>query len=238
MHLELSRERVEYTLISMHQQAISSRIPFVYPTNEEIHQEIEPSIDVVTRIKSSKVCVPDISTQSNDDVIGDAPEQTNVSDDPPPKVMSVKDVPSPDNDDEVLEEIIFEDESTYVVFFLVAPRSKIFRSLLPCKAHLHFGLTSSLEASDENVAPEHNDNVPPPPEVTPKGHQDSHTQEAPHDDGKRKDDADHKLESSTSDTSSSDKNIADPFALLELRDNVATANSRVDKFTHQVTDLE
>ncbi|CAI9280637.1 unnamed protein product [Lactuca saligna] len=59
-----------------------------------------------------------------------------------------------------------------------------------------------------------------PLEITPEGHKDSPTQEAPHDNDKRKDDIHHKSESSTSTTSSSDENIARPFELLELQDNV------------------
>lgn len=55
LHLELSRDQVEYTLISMHQQEINSLIPFVYPSNEEIHQELLLSINVVKTITSSDV---------------------------------------------------------------------------------------------------------------------------------------------------------------------------------------
>lgn len=77
----------------MRQRVISSHIPFVYPSNEEIYQEAQPSIDIVKAINSSEVRVPDVyvinSPEAKDDVIGDIPEPTNVSYDPPPKVVSV-----------------------------------------------------------------------------------------------------------------------------------------------------
>lgn len=44
----------------MHQRAIGSRIPFVYPSNEEIHQELQPFINAVKEIHSSEVYAPDI----------------------------------------------------------------------------------------------------------------------------------------------------------------------------------
>lgn len=38
MYPELSKDQVEYILILMCQRAINSHIPFVYTSNEEIHQ--------------------------------------------------------------------------------------------------------------------------------------------------------------------------------------------------------
>ncbi|CAI9278437.1 unnamed protein product [Lactuca saligna] len=119
-------------------------------------------------------------------------------------------------DDELLEEIIFEDESIFIGVLPIGTSINIFQKPSTSKAHFHLGFTSSLEASGENVAFEKNDVVPHPPEKTPICHQDSPTQEAPHDADKSKDVVDHKSESSTSDTGSYDENIADPFALLEL----------------------
>lgn len=66
MHPDLSREQVEYSFISMHQREIKSRIPFVYLSNEEIHQDLQPSFDVVKAIKSLELHVPD-------DIVNDPP---------------------------------------------------------------------------------------------------------------------------------------------------------------------
>lgn len=114
----------------------------------------------------------------------------------------------------------------------------IFHKISSSKAQFNFRLSSSSEASDENFESEQNDVVPPLAKNTSEVHQDSPIRKAPHGDYKNKDDVDHKSKSSTLDTRSSDENTTDPFALLELRDNVATENSTVDKVTQQVADLE
>lgn len=48
---------------------------------------------------------------------GDVLESTNISDDSPPKFVSVADVSSHVADDDVFEEILFEDESTMAKSF-------------------------------------------------------------------------------------------------------------------------
>ena len=111
------------------------------------------------------------SLKANDDVIGDVPKPTNVSDYPPPKVMSVENVSTLEKDDEVLEEILFEDECTTAGVLPIQTSLTIFHKPSSSKAHFHFGLTSSSEASDENFEPKHNDVVPPPLETAPKDHQ-------------------------------------------------------------------
>ncbi|CAI9278181.1 unnamed protein product [Lactuca saligna] len=129
---------------------------------------------------------------------GDVPEPNNILDDSPPKFVNVADVSS----------LVANDEN---------PSSS--------KACFHFGLSSSLEASDENNDLELNDVPPPPPKNSLEGHQYTPSQEAPQDDHKSIDGDDQKSESSTSDTRSSNENITDPFAILELRDNIVEANS-------------
>lgn len=52
------------------------------------------------------------------------------------------------------------------------------------------------------------------------------------------DEDDKKLESSTSDTGSSDENIEHPFALLELQDNLASCVSQVDSLDKTVANLD
>lgn len=65
--------------------------------------------------------------QDNVATIGDVPEPTYISDDPPLKFMIVAGVPSPVFDDEVSEEIMFEDDSTS----RIAPHSTFFISFPP-----------------------------------------------------------------------------------------------------------
>lgn len=139
---------MEYTLISMHQQAINNYISIVCPSNNEIHQELQPSINAFKAIQSSEVRVPNVYPQANDDVIEDVPEQTNVADDTPLNVVSDKDVSTPDNDDGVFEEIIFEDNDTFFRILRLRKSLNIFQNTSSSKSHFHFGLTSSSEASD------------------------------------------------------------------------------------------
>ncbi|CAI9287945.1 unnamed protein product [Lactuca saligna] len=172
-----------------------SHIPFVYPSNEEIHQEIQPSFNAVKATKSVEVHAPDNIVNDppcNDATIGDVPNSTNIFDDPPPKFLSDANGPSPVAEDNLFEEILFRERNE----------------------------------------------ITPRPEYELEGHQETPTQEALHDDNKSKGDVDQKSESSTLDTRSSDENIVELFALLELRDNFAIANSKVDKVIQQVAGLD
>ncbi|CAI9289991.1 unnamed protein product [Lactuca saligna] len=229
-------------LILMNQRAISSCIPFVYQSNEGIHQELQPSIAAVKAMQSSEVHVPvdnmNDPLQDNVVAIRDDHEPTNMSCDPPSNIVSVVDIPSPDVDDEALEEIMFEDDNTTVGVLPIRTSLNIFQNPSSSKAYFHFELFSYLKASYENVEPEKNDFDHPPPENTSKGHQDSPPQEVTHDDDKSKEDVDHVSESSTSNTGSFDENIMDMLCLMELKDNVPTANSKVDKVIQQVVGLE
>ncbi|CAI9296547.1 unnamed protein product [Lactuca saligna] len=176
--------------------------------------------------------------QDNVVAIGDVLKPTNISNDPPSKFVSVVNVPYPTADDEVLEEIQFEDDNTIFGFLPLRTSLNIFQKPSSSKANFYFRISSSSEASDENVEPKQNNVVPPPLENTSEGHQNSGIQEVLDDDGKSKEYVDHKSKTSTSDTGSSDENIVDPFALLELRDNVAIAYSEVGKVTQQVAGLK
>lgn len=93
-----------------------------------------------------------------------------------------------------------------LVLFMFTLRSTyfFFRKPSSSKAYFHFRLTSSSEAFDENVAPNHNDVVPPSPEITLECHQDSPTKKALHNYDKRKDDVYRKSGSSTMDIGSFD----------------------------------
>ena len=77
----------------------------MYPSNKEIHQEVQTFINAIKVIQISKVHVRDDTMnappQENFVAIGDVPEPTNISDDPPPKFVSVVDISSPVSDDEV-----------------------------------------------------------------------------------------------------------------------------------------
>lgn len=54
------------------------------------------------------------------------PSKNNVSDHLPLKVLSVEDVSTPDNDDEVSKEILFEDDNTFVGVLPVLTSLNIF----------------------------------------------------------------------------------------------------------------
>lgn len=140
---------------------------------------------------------------------------------------------------------MFEDDNTT---FCAIPVRSIFSMLQKSsfsKACFNFGLTLSLDESEENKNPEGNKITSPrlkttiddDPENPTQG--DKNSDDKGHDDSDDDDDVDDKKsESSFSDTGSSDENIVDPFSLLELRDNVYTTNSKVDKATKKVTSLD
>lgn len=102
----------------MQQHAFRSRIPFVYPYNKEINQKLQPSIYAVKAIKNAEVPTPkntmDDPPQNDDATKGDVPCSTNFSDVPPPKFVSADNVPSPNVDDDLSEEIMFEDDNTTI----------------------------------------------------------------------------------------------------------------------------
>lgn len=58
LHPTLSCEQVEFTLISMCQRAISSCIQFLYLSNEEMNQELQPSIDAMKAFNNDVVSTP------------------------------------------------------------------------------------------------------------------------------------------------------------------------------------
>ncbi|CAI9272491.1 unnamed protein product [Lactuca saligna] len=145
----------------MRQRAINSRILFVYPSNEEIHQELQSSIDAVKDIQSSELHV-----------------LTDILDDPPPKFVSVAYVSSPVVDDEDSEEVVFEDDNTIVGVIHIPSLLNIFYKPSSFKAQFNFRVSSSSEASDENFEYEQNYVVPPPAENTLEVHQDSPTRKS------------------------------------------------------------
>lgn len=98
--------------------------------------------------------------------IGDIPEPTNILDNPPPRFVSVVDVSSPISDDEVSEEILFEDESTTVGVLPIRTSLFLIQKSSSSKAHFPFRISSSLESSDDNDEPKENDVVLPPMENT------------------------------------------------------------------------
>lgn len=75
----------------------------MYPSHDEIHQELQPSINAVKVILSLEVHVRDDTVndplQDNFVVIGDVPKLTNIWDDPLPKFVSAAEVSSPITND-------------------------------------------------------------------------------------------------------------------------------------------
>lgn len=81
--------------------------------------------------------------QDNDAAIGDVPEPTNISDDPPSMFVNAVDVPSPVAHDEVSEEILLEDNNTATSVILIHTSLNIFQKPSSSKARFHLGLSSS-----------------------------------------------------------------------------------------------
>lgn len=77
-----------------------------------------------------------------------------------------------------------------------------------------------------------------------EGDQGNKTQDDPIDDSKptephdEDNQDDKKSKSSTSDTGSFNENIADPFALLEIRDRIVAANKNVDNVDLKLASLD
>lgn len=68
--MELTREQVEYVLISMRQCAHQTRLPFTFSNDDETYQAFNPS------------------EEDQKNTIGDVPNSLTVSYDPPPTFIS------------------------------------------------------------------------------------------------------------------------------------------------------
>ncbi|CAI9268547.1 unnamed protein product [Lactuca saligna] len=100
-HLDLTREQVEYTFISMRQRALRSRLPFTFPSDDETDHTFNPFKEA-QKITST----------------GDVPNSTNVSDDPPPKFKN-EEAPKPPTNYDLSDEVMFEDDNTIVGAILI-----------------------------------------------------------------------------------------------------------------------
>lgn len=145
-------------------------------------------------------------------------------------------------DEEILDDVMFEDDNTTIgAILILKPFSMLQKpSLTP---NYDFGLFLSSEkykGEEEVEANKHSS-----PIVILENNQGNETQANPFNDSKtseRHDDAKNEdfkqPKSSSSDTGSSGKNIANPFSILELRDNVASTITKVDSLNKKVAGLD
>lgn len=106
-HPELSIEKVEYTLISMHQRALQSLTPFVFSSTGETDEELLPTINAL----KTKLNV-DIPT--HDVILGDPLWNDDAAIKEVTFSMPIPDDLKPDDEEDHSEEIMFEEDNTTV----------------------------------------------------------------------------------------------------------------------------
>ncbi|CAI9280115.1 unnamed protein product [Lactuca saligna] len=79
-----------------------SRLPFTFPSDKETDH------------------VFNLSEEAQKTIIGDVPDFTNVSDDPPPTFTSGES-PKPPTDEELLDDLIFEDKNKSIGAIVILP---------------------------------------------------------------------------------------------------------------------
>ncbi|CAI9277347.1 unnamed protein product [Lactuca saligna] len=139
---------------------------------------------------------------------------------------------------------MFKDDHTSISVVLILAVFNLLQKPSSLKPHYSFGLSYSSEELEEDENVEGNKHSSPPPKDNLKGDQENQVQGTlvddsrplePNDDGNEDD---KKSKSSTSDTGSSDENVADPFSMLEVRDRIVFSNSKVDKVDLKVIGLD
>lgn len=121
-----TKEQVEFMLISMRQQALRSRIPFTFPSTEETNQELQPFIDSIKKTLSE-----DIPTPVN--AVNFSPQ--NFVDDNPSNLSSVED-PKPNSEDDLSDEIMFEEDNPIVGAILIPSTFNLLQKPSCSKSHL------------------------------------------------------------------------------------------------------
>lgn len=144
---ELSRQQVEYMLISMCKRAVRSHLTCTFPSNEETDQEIQPFINSLRKTPSA-----DVPTSNN--IVDDPPwnevvargvvaNSKNASDNPP--TFTSEEVPKPDVKDDISDEIMFEDDNTIDGVIPVPTTFNLLQKPSSSRPCFNFGLSSSPE---------------------------------------------------------------------------------------------
>lgn len=117
----------------MHQLAIRSHLTFTFPLNEETYQELQRFLYSLKNNPSANVPTPDniVDDPPLNEVVAkeDVPDSINFLDNPPTFVSA--EVPKPNVEHDLSDEIMFEDNSTVVGVFRFPLPLIYYKNLLP-----------------------------------------------------------------------------------------------------------